>query len=736
MTTEPLTMDPPDPLRAFAGLPLLPQTIRVQSEDSIPSEPNNLNSIHQLMKSMGLRNAEKLLEESKAIVDNGSEILNANFPRFKASLDLDDHVAAKVEKEMPRERRPGLGRKRARFSMKPDTSQPNISLQSSLDVDKLQDPEEYFLACEKLENAKQELNRQMGVVADDSNINNLPTTARRRRPGILGKSVRYKHRFSSVPPDDNDTDMSSQETFKQDDLCALKSDLQKENSNDVELEELELTGLITEKEGRVNAILDELLSRDAKDLDDDRVLSILQEQFQMKPPDLSALCMPEFPDARTDYMTLGERIPKARKSVLGLPNSDKRTSGKRQWEESPQSNLTSPTPPKSPFSSLALLRKQVLKSNPLRDPFSPLNIDLNDINKNSDQVGLVKDFSKSGNLHGESNIKGMNVSDHQADRSAETNAQSSNIDISHSGSHAQMGDCDGHTDAGHMVTRGLEQLNNEQSLEKNSGGETIAAGQGDSHGSMERCNGWNHMDIRTADENSGMQNRDTEVQPSGHDITDKEKMHDTCIFIQGLSPAQVQVEADDETNTSNETETDIQNNVSCRTDEHVEDMPSMSAFPEEQEHNGNDAHTSENWSGNQNPSDQSNSAAVQNHSVDMQSALPDINPEQHIMKQHPLTKKQPRKNSCMPGNRERKALKFRPSLADAGTLFENGVRRSKRIKSRPLEFWKGERLLFGRVNESMKLVGVKYVSPSLGNMKVKSYISDEYKEVVDLAARY
>lgn len=81
-----------------------------------------VNSVDLLLIVMkGLRNAEKLLEESKAIVDNGSEILNANFPRFKATLDLDDHVAAKVEKEKPRERRPGLGRKRARFSMKPDT---------------------------------------------------------------------------------------------------------------------------------------------------------------------------------------------------------------------------------------------------------------------------------------------------------------------------------------------------------------------------------------------------------------------------------------------------------------------------------------------------------------------------------------------------------------------------------------------------------------------------------------
>lgn len=46
-------------------------------------------------------------------------------------------------------------------------------------------------------------------------------------------------------------------------------------------------------------------------------------------------------------------------------------------------------------------------------------------------------------------------------------------------------------------------------------------------------------------------------------------MQDGYIFMQGLSPAQVQVEADDTTNTSNEAETDIQNNVSCQMDEHV-----------------------------------------------------------------------------------------------------------------------------------------------------------------------
>lgn len=39
------------------------------------------------------------------------------------------------------------------------------------------------------------------------------------------------------------------------------------------------------------------------------------------------------------------------------------------------------------------------------------------------------------------------------------------------------------------------------------------------------------------------------------------------------------------------------------------------------------------------------------------------------------------------------------NLTDAGTSFESGVRRSKRMKTRPLEYWKGERLLYGRVNE-------------------------------------
>lgn len=90
------------------------------------------------------------------------------------------------------------------------------------------------------------------------------------------------------------------------------------------------------------------------------------------------------------------------------------------------------------------------------------------------------------------------------------------------------------------------------------------------------------------------------------------------------------------------------------------------------------------------------------------------------------------------GSRESKVLVLRPSLAAAGTSFDSGVRRSKRIRMRPLEYWKGERFVYGRIDKSLKLVGVKCISPSKGDgsLTVKSYVPDEYKEILQMAAHY
>lgn len=98
-----------------------------------------------------------------------------------------------------------------------------------------------------------------------------------------------------------------------------------------------------------------------------------------------------------------------------------------------------------------------------------------------------------------------------------------------------------------------------------------------------------------------------------------------------------------------------------------------------------------------------------------------------------------RKAQEAPRASKREHLSRRSSLYAAGTKWEAGIRRSTRIKMRPLEYWRGERFLYGRVHDSLvTVIGVKYGSPSKEAeqppVKVKSFVSDEYKELVDLAA--
>lgn len=61
------------------------------------------------------------------------------------------------------------------------------------------------------------------------------------------------------------------------------------------------------------------------------------------------------------------------------------------------------------------------------------------------------------------------------------------------------------------------------------------------------------------------------------------------------------------------------------------------------------------------------------------------------------------------------------------------------MRSRPLEYWKGERFLYGRIHESLAtVIGIKYESPGGAagkrTLKVKSFVSEEYKDLVELAA--
>ncbi|XP_039066691.1 uncharacterized protein LOC120212471 [Hibiscus syriacus] len=135
----------------------------------------------------------------------------------------------------------------------------------------------------------------------------------------------------------------------------------------------------------------------------------------------------------------------------------------------------------------------------------------------------------------------------------------------------------------------------------------------------------------------------------------------------------------------------------------------------------------------QRESDESNPAIDEDHS--MNESLKVAESGERLHEQQNKAKVKP-----LPCNRPKgKALSGRQSLAGSGTTFNaEGRRQSTRIRSRHLEFWKGERFLYGRVHSSLAtVIGIKYESPRKGDgLKVKSFVSDEYKELIEQAARF
>ncbi|CAO1948367.1 unnamed protein product [Urochloa humidicola] len=87
-----------------------------------------------------------------------------------------------------------------------------------------------------------------------------------------------------------------------------------------------------------------------------------------------------------------------------------------------------------------------------------------------------------------------------------------------------------------------------------------------------------------------------------------------------------------------------------------------------------------------------------------------------------------------------KQLNQRKSLGDAGLAWQSGVRRSTRIRSRPLEHWLGERFVYGRIHDTMAtVIGIKAYSPGQDGrktLKVKSFVPEQYSDLVAESAKY
>jgi hypothetical protein len=66
-----------------------------------------------------VKNPDKLIEQARSILDATPEPTDADLPNGVMPEDKSEVVAQK-DAESPRARRPGLGRKRARFSLFPN----------------------------------------------------------------------------------------------------------------------------------------------------------------------------------------------------------------------------------------------------------------------------------------------------------------------------------------------------------------------------------------------------------------------------------------------------------------------------------------------------------------------------------------------------------------------------------------------------------------------------------------
>ncbi|KAJ7951833.1 Centromere C-like protein [Quillaja saponaria] len=656
-----------DPLADYWGLSLFPQTSGVYTNPSKPYNPaDDIDATHNHLRSMALRSPNKLMEQAKSIRDGNPELFNSKIPDHMASNEKNQDGAEKA-KENPRERRPALGRKRARFSLNPNISQPNEILEPILDIDKLKDPEEFFKEFERIENAKREIQKQLG---GNSSQNDIATNTRQRRPGILGnnqrRSVKYKHLYPSIDSNNNEHAFSSQESFESGSIRSGNQSLQ-ETEADAASQQMQSAGSSAVEDEKLKGILDGLLHSNYEDLEGDGAIGLLQESLQIKPIVLKKLSFPKFPDNQMiGLKSFGGNLSKPRKALSEIDNLLKEMNNKTpmklgQDAESNMQHLASPTPPKSPFAAFSLLQKRILQSKPLTDQFSAIDSDHLSARNSSptDKMNFESGFADSGE-------RPLRFSDEMKSLLSEDAAVSKQSTLE--------------------MAIGVFDTTSEKVVEDNSSKADIGINEG------------------SKESNVGMEDNT-----------------EGCDMDNMIAGDMISYKGND------------QANGLCEIENKAEDAHEVvpSAQPDDPEPNLVE------------PVDQSSVARMEAGPVDGSTVAPYYGSEQHMEEmadRSELSTDKQRKGKLRP-RRERwsKELTRRQSLAGAGTSWTGEVRRSTRIKFRPLEYWRGERPVYGRIHQTMAtIIGVKLMSPAKDDgkptLKVKSYVSDEYNEVLELAA--
>ncbi|XP_020535295.1 centromere protein C isoform X2 [Jatropha curcas] len=758
-----------DPLEGYGELSLFPRTFASLPNPSRPLNSDDPRSIHDYLKSLPVKNPDRLIQQAKSILENTAEAPETEMTNIAATEDKD--VVTEKAVQYPWGQRPGLNRKRPRFSLLPNISQPTVDLEPTLDFDKLKDPEEFFSAYERLENAKKEIAKQTGRAFTDSDQYNVFKVPRSQRPGIPGRSTaKYKHLYPTMSSQEMSgvdilpncgsqqegvyPDLASQQTepvnVSPQQLGLTNDASQQTEPANVASEEMELTGSLLKAENRVGKLLDELLGNDLEELDEDGTTNLLQELLQIKPLHIEKLNLPEVQDIQeVDCKASGVNLLKPRKVLSDMNTLLKATRNvtplKLKNIESLLSGFGSPTPPKSPLASLSLLKKHIFQSNPSSDPFSAVDIDdsparitpVGNINKRSDPVDVenalrsveldpvtseendgvvitrsstkvaIEGFSSSHEKGVNENlsnlVSGSEIGPRECGPELDDNNIGMDVEVINGKSWADV-DADIQTNE-----------NNELDMTEDVQQEAMASAQPDGKSDEFPVQTSNSIQNKLNTGSSGEHTTDGD-----HGIQDgaPEQTKDTAPEQQNEKIQEPKVKSKKKQHKVKSSSTRRQDNKAISKGQSLADSTVLEDQPMDLCLECQD-----------NALDQTQDTASENNNKKNQESIAVSMDERTKANSCPS-----KKNKCTTRSRGK-------SLAGCGMSWEAGLRRSTRIRSRPLEYWKGERFLYGRVHESLAtIIGIKYESPGKDKggptMKVKSFVSDKYKNLVEQAALY
>ncbi|KAK1362973.1 hypothetical protein POM88_038534 [Heracleum sosnowskyi] len=635
------------------------------------------------------RSQDNVFRKANGISHGDSGALNSTYLSLPA-LENDNKADASISIRNPRGKRPALGYKPSQFSLRPNMMQASAGLEFNMDIDQLHDPVDFFSAYGKLQYAKDEIQRHTCGSITKTNDYMPSANPCSLRPEILGKSVSYMHHYESVVSENDDTFSSFQEAIQDDSLCPSKFVSQQETAHsDIDLQGKELAESISKTENRINELLDKLLSESIGNLDADGSPSQLQQGLQRKSVNVVKY-LPDCSDTgRTGILDLGKEFSKNRKAQTDISEVMRGLSVKtpvkmKHVAEKPVHTLASPTTPKSPFAALSLLNKHISRSKPIIDPFRALDIDpslakntssLKEFNRQSQQLDERKELTVSDRLTFPTEV--------EATRTAVTGTVSKNS-------------IEG-------VTPNL--------LDKS-----------------------------------------VNVNPSR-----------VSVNIRSRGSNDVMVHHNEDNNVTDSARANAATNL-CTTGANR-----MSENVQNMHQDTTDCSTTKNDDFSYSPSGQSDSNFTKALLMNGQLIVADSTFRKDLKQRNKALKKGSAKDlsKARTHEQERRKATTRQSLIETGTCWESGVRRSKRIRTRPLEYWKGERFLYGqsgvrrskrirtrpleywkgerflygRVHESLAtVIGIKCMSPAVESgeptFRVSSYVSDEHKELVELAARH